>query len=93
MKPIDLAAATITLLLPASGFQSTALGAAWSTAHNHLGQARRHHRRLSEPEGATATYSYPPLSQADRFSAFQGHVLVDPRPRDPGKDWCGGDFC
>jgi hypothetical protein len=93
LKRIVLAAATIALLLPASGFSSTAFGAAWSTADNHHAQVRRHHRRAADSEGATATRSYPPISQADRFSAFQGHVLLDQRSRDPGRDWCGGDFC
>jgi hypothetical protein len=93
MKNIALAAATIALLLPASGFRSTAFGAAWSTAHHHHAQVWRHHRRVADSEGATATHSYPLISQEDHLSAFQGHVLLDPRPRDPGRDWCGGDFC
>jgi hypothetical protein len=92
MKRIVLTAATIALLLPASGFSSTAFAEAWSTADHHHAQVRSHHR-VADSEGATATHSYPPISQGDRFSAFQGHVLLDPRPRDPGRDWCGGDFC
>ncbi len=99
MKRIVLAAAAIVALSVASGFLTTGFGAEWSSAHHHHIRVRHHHRSIADPAQSNwlnwqadggqlppaEAHIVPYVPYANAPYANVGH--------DPGRDWCGGDFC